>query len=331
MKIDTIWLELESDKSMQSGLIYKRFSADMNNDIYVALRVPEQLRCIAAHISKTIEPPLQTWSHLKDIKIEIFRDNKQSDKSFLLILLLNQIHKDIFSVLCEDLIIKVAHVSDEKNLVKFLLDRLVRWETLFQSISQPGMTGEAQRGLYGELFFLRKFLSGYEYNFNCINSWLGPSKAVQDFQYGNWAVEVKTTHGNNHQKLNISSERQLDDSMVPFLFLYHLSLDVRTNNGESLNDIVSSVRSVIASDALCLNTFNVKLYEAGYFEIHQHFYKNICYQVRNENIYHVTGDFPRIIETSLAKGVGDVKYSVIVADCTTYSVNERNLFKNLIF
>lgn len=331
MKIDTIWQELESDQSMQSGLIYRRLSAEMNTDLYVALRVPEKLRCIAAHISKSLEPTVQTWSHLKDIKVEIFNDNKQPDKSFFLILLLNQIHKDIFSVLCDDLFIQVSQVENEKDLIKALLNRLVKWETLFQSVSQQGMSGETQRGLYGELFFLRKFILKSENNFNCVNSWLGPSRAVQDFQFGDWAVEVKTTHGNNHQKIHISSERQLDDSLVPFLILYHLSLDIRTNHGESLNEIVSSVRSLISSDANCLNTFCIKLYEAGYFDIHLQLYENTGYQVRNEVIYHVTGDFPRIIESSLAHGVGDVKYSVIVTDYTSYSVKETDLFNRLTF
>jgi hypothetical protein len=331
MKINTIWQELESDLSMQSGLLYKRLSGEMNNDLYVALRMPEKLRCIAAHISKSLEPPVQTWAHLKDIKVEIFKDNKQSDKSFLLILLLNQIHKDIFSVLCEDLFIQVSPIPNEKDLIKSLLNRLVKWETLFQSVSQQGMSSEVQRGLYGELFFLHKFISKSENNLGCVNSWLGPSRAVQDFQFGDWAVEVKTTHGNNHQKIHISSERQLDNSLVPFLFLYHLSIDIRTNHGESLNDMVSSIRRLISSDANCLNSFSIKLHEVGYFDYHLHLYEKTGYQVRNESIYHVTGDFPRIIESSLAQGVGDVKYSIIVSDCISYSVKETDLFNRLTF
>ncbi len=331
MKIEKIWQELESDLSVQSGLIYKRFSSEINNDLFVALREPERLRCLAVRISKSLEPPVHKWSHLKDIKVEIFNDNKQPDKSFLLILLLNQMHKDIFSVLCEDLFIEVYQVADEKDVIKYLLNRLVKWETLFQSASQQGLSVEQQHGLFGELFFLRQFISNSDDIFNCVNSWFGPSCAVQDFQFGNWAVEVKTTHGNNHQKLNISSERQLDNSLLSFLVLYHLSLDIRANHGESLNEIVNSVKTLVSSDANCLNAFNIKLFEVGYFDIHIHLYENTGYQVRDEAIYHVTGNFPRIMESSLAKGVGDVRYSVIVSDCTSYSLSKTDLFNRLTF
>ena len=37
MKIDTIWEELEKDESFQTGLLYKRYSAKVKPDVFVAL------------------------------------------------------------------------------------------------------------------------------------------------------------------------------------------------------------------------------------------------------------------------------------------------------
>lgn len=331
MKIDSIWQELENDQSLQSGILYKRYSSSVHPDLYVALRSPEKLRCIAAMINKSNEPAIQHWSHLKDIKVEIFINTKTPDKSFLLILLLNQKHMDIFSVLCEDLIFQVSDIVEERELIKMLLNRLSKWETLFESIGQQGLSGEAQHGLFGELYFLRKFLEDSKDFTQCIGSWLGPAKAVQDFQFGKWAVEVKTTHGNNHQKIHISSERQLDNSLITEIFLFHLSLDVRVNHGESLNDIVLSVKKILSQDTISMNSFNQKLHEAGYFDIHSGIYDSTGYNIRHENIYKIDEGFPRITESSLPSGVGDVTYSIIVSDCKSFFISEKDLFTLLIF
>jgi hypothetical protein len=331
MKIDEIWLELESDQSFHSGILYKRFSSSVNPDFYVALRSPEKFRCLATLINKSNEPEVKNWSHLKDIKVEIFHDEKNPEKSFLLILLLNQQFNDIFSVLCEDLIFQVQKISDENELINKVLNRLAQWETLFENIGQQGLSTEAQRGLYGELFFLRKFLKVSEKFELCINSWLGPSKAVQDFQYGSWAVEVKTTHGNNHQKIHISSERQLDNRLIPEIYLFHISLDSRSNYGESLNEIINAVRKMLSDNISALNSFNLKLHESGYFDIHAKIYENTGYSIRQENFYIIGDGFPRITESSIMPSVGDVKYSIIISDCQSFCISEKDLFTRLNF
>ena len=85
---------------------------------------------------------------------------------------------------------------------------------------------------------------------------------------GRWGVEVKTTSGNNHQKVHISSERQLDIANIETLLLYHISLEVRQNSGETLNQIVQSLIDLLSSDFTSLNRFRNKLLEAGYFDQH---------------------------------------------------------------
>lgn len=328
-KIDTIWTELENDDSFRSGILFKRYSASVLPDVYVALRAPEKLRCIAAHIVRENAPDVQNWNKLKDIKVEILTDERNPAKSYLLIMILNQQHKDIFSVLCEDLINQVASILDEKVLIKDLLNRLAKWQTLFERLGQQGLTAESQRGLFGELYFLRKFLSNTTDKNYCVNSWQVPSNTVQDFHYGNWAVEVKTTHGNNHQKIQISSERQLDDSVIPNIFLFHLSLDIRNNHGDTLNDLVEWVETFLVNDVIELNSFRLKLFEVGYFDIHKPIYRDPGYNIRQECIYRVEEEFPRITENEIRNGVGDVKYSIIIADCVSYVRTEPELFQTI--
>jgi len=330
MKVDIIWTELENEQRLQSGLLYKRYSGNVVPDVYVALKAPERLRCVAVHISKSVDLQIKSWDKLRDIKIEMLYDEKHPGKQFLLVLLLNNHHRDIFSALCEDLIRQVSNIAQETDLIEHLLFRLEKWRLLFEKIGQQGLSDEAQRGLYGELYFLRLFLNHSDNQSYCIDTWKGPEKAIQDFQYSDWAVEVKTTHGKNHQKIHITSERQLDTSFIPMVFLFHLSLDVRQGHGETLNDIVNVLNVIFRSNSVVSNTFQMKLMEANYFDIHSDLYRETGYTIRQENIYLVTENFPKITETQVPSGVGDVHYTLIVPANNEWTVSKEQLFQNLI-
>ena len=327
-KIDNIWEELENDSSCYN-LLYKRYSAKVIPNVYIALKAPEKFRCIAANISSSFIIDYDKLNQFKDIKIETMKDEKNPDKQFFLILLLNSQLKDIFSTLCRDLVCKISQINDEKILVDKLYDRLFEWQLLFEKLGTQGLSENSQRGLYGELYFLRKHLSKNSDYQMCLNSWMGPEKAIQDFQYSDWAVEVKTTHGKNHQKIQINSERQLDDSIIPKIYLYHLSLDSRKDYGETLNSIIKDIIDILSTDSIATHTFKVKLINAGYFERHSNIYNDAGYQIRNENIYSVTGSFPRITEKQIPGGVGDVKYSIILSESEEWKIDESDLFRNI--
>jgi hypothetical protein len=324
-KIENIWFGLESETSNHSGLLYKRYSAEVLPDVFIALKAPEKLRCIAFRISAAFPFDETQWNKLKDIKIETLPDERDKSKKFLLILLLNKQHKDIFSTLCEDLIFGVSEVTTEQTLVEKLLDRLAKWQSLFEKVGKQGLSDEAQRGLYGEIYFLRFFLTNNSDKNYCVKAWLGPEKSIQDFQYSNWAVEVKTTHGNNHQKIHITSERQLDDSIIEKIFLFHLSLDVRVGNGESLNTLIDEVSEILNNNSMASNLFKLKLLESGYYDIHKPLYDERGYTIRQENLYRVSGNFPRITENQIPIGVGDVRYSIVLSESEEWRINQETL------
>src|SRR5690349_16185071 len=104
MKINEIWIDLENDKSLAAGLILRRYSASVLPDLYVALRQPEKLRCIALRFQSQNAINYSSYADLKDIRLELIPDEKDNSKHYLLILLSSPQHKDVFSTLCEDLI-----------------------------------------------------------------------------------------------------------------------------------------------------------------------------------------------------------------------------------
>lgn len=329
MKIKQIWDELENDKSLTKGLLIRRFSGSVLPDVFVALQQPEKLYCIAVSISESIEVNVASFANLQEISVDVLEGYLHPNKNTLVFKLVNVLHKDIFAVLCEDLITNIAAENDEKSLIKTLLNRFEKWKSLFTKLAQQGLTPEQQRGLFGELYFLRKYLTTQPNFSQAINAWVGTSKEVRDFQYNNWALEVKTTIGNNHQKVHISSERQLDNSHLQDLFLYHISLEQAQESGETLNQIISSINTILETDLVNKNRFKAKLYEVGYFEQQEALYSTIGYHIRQDNFYKVENEFPRIQEHEIRSGVGDVKYSIILSQCQDYLQTEEQVFNTI--
>ena len=328
-KIEDIWKELEGAEPLRSGLLYKRYSGAVKPGVYVAIKSPEKLRCIAVHLNATVELQLKSWDKFRDIKIQFLPDEKYPNKQFLLVLLLDNMHRDVFSTLSEDLIEQISNVTRESELIKLMFLRLEKWRLMFEKMNHQGLSDEAQQGLYGELHFLKKFLHNIPDADYCINSWKGAEKSVQDFQFADWAVEIKTTHGKNQQKLHISNERQLDISFVPNIFLIHYSLEVRQNHGETLNDVVDELFEMLSDSPAANNLFQLKLLESGYFDNHRDIYAETGYSIRQENIYRITDDFPKITEAQVPSGVGDVRYSLIVSANDDWILSEEILFKKL--
>jgi hypothetical protein len=216
----------------------------------------------------------------------------------------------------------LAPLVDERDAVAEFITRLRRWQAFLEKHNPEGLSPTEQQGLYGELWFLRQVVIpklGYRQGVQC---WTGPKGTQQDFQFPNCAIEVKTTVAKQHQKLSISSERQLDDTGTSTLIILHLSLDFRQGRGESLPDIVNSVRKLVENHPIAREELETLLFQVGYLDIHISRYENIGYTQREINYFKVEGDFPRIIEADLPNGVGDVRYTISVAECKRFSITE---------
>ena len=108
-----------------------------------------------------------------------------------------------------------------------------------------------------------------------------------------------------------------------------LSIEASKGNGESLNDKINLLRDSLKNTPSALGLFNSKLLEAGYLDSHADAYDERCYVKRDENFYEVKDDFPRIKESDIKSGVGDVKYSIILSQCYQYLITEKQLFNTI--
>jgi hypothetical protein len=330
-RIKHIWAQLEGNSAEVPGLFKLRYSETSKCNVFLGLKFPETYRMLILRAPFATGRGFNFRYDFRGLKFEKIYDPEDSQYLLLNLVLVDKQFKDVFDALIADVLSAVINEAEIGVILKNYSNRLIKWQSLFERFKQPGLTPEEQRGLFGELSFLRKFLQTKSDFQNVITSWIGAERQIRDFQFGRWSVEVKTTHGNNHQKIQISSERQLDTTNLDNLFVNHLSLDVRQQSGENLNQIVDVITEILTKDFAALNQFRNKLIEAGFFDHHRSIYADTGYFIRQEIFYKVENAFPRIEEKDIRNGVGDVKYSIIVSQASGYVQSEQEVFQTLNF
>ncbi len=323
-----LWEAMEEEKSI--GLVRRLYSSDVPFNIYGTFQYPEMYYGIAFNFSNDIRIDISSFSKLRDLKVILLKDNTFIHSHLLIVELLDSGNRNIFATLCENLIQSVIKNNKEQVVASSVINQLEKWKTLFERIGPTGLSHSEQQGLFGELHFLQKCLNEPSNKpFNVLNNWIGVNKELHDFQRGSWALEVKTTSTNNPQKVTINGERQLDETLLENLYLYHLSLAISTGIGQNLCQKIETIRKSLINDMPALSLFNIKLFEAGYFDKHEPLYQERFYQIRNESFYKIENGFPRIKENELRRGLSDVSYSIILAMCDKYLVPENQIFKTI--
>jgi hypothetical protein len=327
MKIEDVWNLLDQDGSnTTSGCLTRRILPEVNYDIYLAIEKPSNTRLLILRFKSALLDRKTTYPSSRSFvvnRIALQQDNEEY--ATLQLVLTNPRHKDIFTTLVQDIVDSLALVSEERAAVSEFITRLKRWQTFLEKNNPEGLSEIAQQGLYGELWFLRQVVFPNLESAKGIRCWTGPKATQQDFQFPGCAVEVKTTSSKQHQTLSIASERQLDDTGIGTIVLLHLSLDLRQEQGETLPETVASVRSFVAHDALAKDELENLLFEVGYLDIHATRYEKTGYIIREHNYFKVGADFPRIIESDLRNGIGDVRYTISVAECKRFSIAESEV------
>jgi hypothetical protein len=319
MSLDGVWEELEEACSPgRSGHLLRRIHPESDIDLFLALAMPGRERILTLRVTAGALEPLDTLPAAKGLECRI-RSAPELAKADLELVLTDNRAVDVFTALADDVASAVAPARDDAAAVRLWTTRLARWQRLLDRASGDGLSPERQRGLYAELWVLRQHLIEALGSDVAVQGWTGPLHASHDFEFARGAVEVKATAGKQHQVLRIASERQLDDVGVDRLFLCHLSLDVRQGPGETLVEAVARTREQLADDPHA-PLFEDRLFEAGYLDAHARRYEQTAYALREQNFFRVESGFPRIVESDLVSGVGDVSYSVAVAECKHWSV-----------
>ena len=327
MILQEIWQELERDMhSVSSGYLTRRVMPESVHDIYLAVEKPANMRLFMIRVRRASIEPSDIFPASKGFEVrKVVMPDYDKEHIALQLILIDPNYNDIFSVLVQDIIDRITPLPDEQKAIIMFISRLQQWQSFLKK-GHPLILGEeAQRGLYGELDFLRQYAIPNLGAEVALATWLGPRNYPQDFRFGNTAIEVKTSIAKQHQKIFITSERQLDESGEGVIYLYHLSLEMRQGSGESLPEIILRIRDLLHDRPVSAEVFETLLFEAGYLDVNSSYYEKTGYIKRETNFFKVAETFPRIIEKDLRNGVGDVHYSITVAECRHFAVTESDI------
>ena len=326
--ISSLWEIMSQEKSV--GLVKRLLPNNSPLKVFATYKHPENICGIAFSCDSKLKLSIDSFYNLKELSVQLFLDTSYQPNRLLTIQLFSDANTDIFAYLCGNLVETIERCDTEAKAIKLVLNRLEKWKTMFSKGTSDGLSITEQQGLYGELMYLHKLvLRGIFSYIDTLKIWVGADKAMRDFQGKDWAVEAKTISINNADQITINGERQLDETLLDKLYLYHLSVEVSRMNGQTLNEKVDELRSLFSDDKAALNIFNAKLMEAGYFDHHRELYRERCYKIRKESIYVIDDSFPRIKESELRDGVSNTVYSINVSTCAEYMVSENTHFNSI--
>jgi hypothetical protein len=329
MTIEQLWLELEAELAAGSNAAWlTRFARPQPGPaLLVALEQITGSRALMLPVSRSLIPLRRDWPECRGLEIFTVALN---GSPHLGVRLRDKSSADVFTALAEDISPRVSAAAGTKEALSALLGRLGRWQQ-FLAAMKEGLSLEARRGLFGELHVLKAHLIPVFGNVEAVGSWKASAAAHQDFQFTSGAIEVKTTAAKQPQAVRITSERQLDDTGVGALFLHVVAVDEREvtsagkTSGATLPDLIAVLRAMLAPDTFALQSFNDRLLDAGYLDVHASRYQVRRYTLRREWTFRVTGRFPRITEDQLPEGIGEVSYALSLAACSSFSV-EKSAF-----
>ena len=242
--------------------------------------------------------------------VEINLRQRRDGKFSLTLSLLSEDEAAVFFEMCRDLLTCAENSSDEAQALKKFWQRYAHWQNLFAAAKNDLLTPEQQRGLIGELLFLREQIQGGRPLVEAVEGWLGALKEHQDFSYGETWFEIKTV-SEQADKIRIPSLEQLSLERRGELVVYRLA---KTSDGFSLNSLVKDVSQLLSRKISAAQKFEALLFAAGYVwhkEYGENFYRTaeVMRFVVDENFPHLSKKFlpPAIVEASYSLNLRELQ------------------------
>ena len=319
--LNKIWRELSVEISIDSGGRVLRGISD--SGIYAAWNIRNQSKEILIGLDDSL--PKSIIPNWNGMEITVRDDIRTANSNLHLVLeLLDDELQEVFVVFCLDALHSIKKCSEKERKEK-LMNFIERWDRFFQRSGNKPLSPERQRGLFAELWWLRKLLKNKMDAVKALTSWKGSERAFHDFEHEGIVVEIKSTIRKEPRKVMISNERQLDNHGISSLHLFVLTLNIQ-EKGESLPDIISDIRKIINKSSTSLHLLLRKLTLARYLDCDAEKYDS-KYQPRLEELFEVRDGFPRII--TLPNGTGDLKYSIQISSCEDYKCEIKDYLEGL--
>ncbi len=315
---------------------YKQVTSNKNEVIKEHIAQLKNINCYIGTIAFSkakiftleIEPNLNVHSNYlkRFIGVEVQVLPSVNDKKELTIILLDEELTDVFILFIEDIIKSLMIVNNSTEALTTIANRINYWKKLFGKYASGLLTPEQQRGLFGELYFLKNILDSNTNYQRIMNAWQAPTGSNQDFYFEGNAVEVKTSKSNN-STIKIANEFQLDITGLKSLYIAFFKLNEYPDENHTLLNIIEEIRLLLNKDIDVLKEFNLKLESLGIISETEEEYNNVGYVIRNEKYYQVTDEFPKITSSMVNEAVSKISYEISPIEFGKFEI-EYNYLKN---
>lgn len=291
----------------------KRVNPDGRHDFFWVISgrsEPGLLLRVAADVD---EPKL--LPKMRNLEVG-FRD--VGGRRALVLILKDPEQRELFVSLCLDIVRSAEAAADNADALQRAIRRTLRWHHLLRGGRNDLLGLEEQRGLVGELQFLRRLMDLVG-PYAAIEAWKGPSGSAKDFELDGCLIEVKARRGAAKPFVQISSEDQLADVDGSRLFLVVSAVDAAIKpNGNTLTDHVLEIEKLYAvAEPDAYRLWELAITDTGFdFEDD---YSDRRWTVGKTMDFEVCGEFPRLTPP-LKSGVSGVRYRIALDACSPFSL-----------
>jgi hypothetical protein len=276
--------------------------------IMAARRFPGNEEAILVGFRAVKAPPTEVLP--EGVGFEVAREDPHGDgKTWIALTKKYSGGEDMFAEIVCDVagVIDMAAAAGEEAVLRAMLSRVRAWQE-FMRKTPRGLSNEAEVGLAGELVFLNSILDAGLNSTSAVDSWLGPTGGIQDFEIGSGSVEVKATLSSNGFLAKIGSLEQLDDSFRSPLFIAGIRF-AQQENGFTLGDMALALAEKLVAAPSAAAEFSDKLVAAGFPPIHFGKYSR-KFLIDSVRIFEVGRDFPRLIPGGVPDAIRRVRYDL---------------------
>lgn len=321
-----IWLNQES--SSGKSVVKKRIESIPSLNCFIGLIGATGARMFQMDLDFSVQVHSNFLRKFRGVEIQAIPFSP-SHTEYTIILLEKEL-TEIFTLFIDDIVEKLKLIEESKQALTVINQRVNYWRKLFARVTGELLSAGEQRGLFGELYFLRVILQNSAEHKEVMYSWRGSESANQDFARNGNAVEIKTTKANN-PSIHISNEIQLDYTVWDRLFLGVISVTETTGNQNSLTGIIGEIRELIHHDSDLVQEFETKLEHAGIGREMIDSYNEISYSAISSKFYLVQDEFPVILKGNLiSEAIYEVKYQIDISSCSSFEIPEVEVIKTMI-
>lgn len=319
-----LWEKIAEDP-LPAGAVLRRVLPDLPHDVFIGEIRPNRNRILELSVLGLASNMPKKWRQSKGLEITV--DATDPDRTKVRMRSTTKLGDPLFTELAADLVGTLASFSGADAATR-VVERALAWQEFYARRGEP-FSEEMAAGLFGELAILGGCFVGSLGTSAATYGWTGPDPALQDFQFADLAVEVKTYRGGGAGQMRISSERQLEHVGVTDLYLAFVSLDQRQDGtGATLLDLINDVRRQLSDSVPASHLFEGKLLNFGWHDSYAEF-RDERYELRSVEFFAVSEGFPRLVASEIPTGISNVSYLVERSALDPYLIERDAVLANL--